>query len=492
MGIGVNLKGGLTLDQNTNYNHNLNRSESFSKGNGKNTNKSIKVALTGYKKEIGDEHYYGMGNTGFALVKSKTADVFLLKLEHNNAVISTIWVPNEDIPEDVNIIPFPMNPLYVKQGTLDGKFGAGFDDLYRNNTRKERSYYKPKEAYRLKHRIEKEQMRLEQLYQQFDVQDTNDDYIKAATATGLVQLLGAAANVSHMALLNIANQAMAALSHSVYNDMNLRKELAKVMSKKNIVNTYIWTIDGGFYAESTQMLENTQEVFNNSCDFTFGGGIGYSLEMEAPLTLNHNFSVSNNHSLVVTRTKTKEYNSSWQVNVNVNVNLPTSPRKEREGLQFTKNLIDPGTVDAYRFMTFYLEQSPENYDDLFNKVIDQTWLNNNPNDPYARALLQAKNSEKRPHCWRIMHRVTYVSRILPGTAPLKSLEYKMKVKDIESNYLLIKLLEPHVDTKSKDEATFEREVSRAIRNHLPEFVEFTIEITVYMKNYYGIIENDIY
>ena len=38
--------------------------------------------------------------------------------------------PNPDIPKDWNIIHFPLNPLYIKQVTLDGKVGVNLMVLY--------------------------------------------------------------------------------------------------------------------------------------------------------------------------------------------------------------------------------------------------------------------------------------------------------------------------------------------------------------------------
>ncbi|PJF20302.1 MAG: hypothetical protein CUN56_16855, partial [Phototrophicales bacterium] len=95
----------------------------------------------------------------------------------------------------------------------------------------------------------------------------------------------------------------------------------------------------------------------------------------------------------------------------------------------------PGKVDAYRFMTFYLEPQSSNFEDLFGKVIDPIWLEQS-NHPNAIALRQANQSNKKPKCWRVFHRVTFVSRILPDfplpTAP--PLEKKMVDLNIASNY----------------------------------------------------------
>jgi hypothetical protein len=70
--------------------------------------------------------------------------------------------------------------------------------------------------------------------------------------------------------------------------------------------------------------------------------------------------------------------------------------------------ILPGEkVDRYRFMTFYLEGSSNNFYDFFNNVVDPEWLRSN--DEEARALRQAMHG-KANKAWRVLHRVTYVER----------------------------------------------------------------------------------
>ena len=109
---------------------------------------------------------------GFALVQSETADVFAMRLAHNNALVSFRMQPNPDIPKDWNIIPFPINPRYVKQRTLDGRVGYNeqgsvvLDPDYSNAAGYgEYSYYKPREAYALKRRIQREEQQLRNYYE---------------------------------------------------------------------------------------------------------------------------------------------------------------------------------------------------------------------------------------------------------------------------------------------------------------------------------------
>ena len=70
-------------------------------------------------------------NTGMALVQSQTADVFALRLVHTGALVAYQMRPNPDIPKDWNVLTFPIDPHYVKQGTLDGKVGLEPDSTTR-------------------------------------------------------------------------------------------------------------------------------------------------------------------------------------------------------------------------------------------------------------------------------------------------------------------------------------------------------------------------
>ena len=107
-------------------------------------------------------------NVGIALVQSETADVFALRLQHNNALVSFQVLPNLDVLKDWNIITFPINPNYVKQGTLDGKVGLKSDPDYPNTIAysSDSSYFKPIAAYQLKNQIRRQE---EQLRTQYEI-----------------------------------------------------------------------------------------------------------------------------------------------------------------------------------------------------------------------------------------------------------------------------------------------------------------------------------
>ena len=148
-----------------------------------------------------------------------------------------------------------------------------------------------------------------------------------------------------------------------------------------------------------------------------------------------------------------------------------------------------GKVDAYRFMTFYLDSDKRNFEDLFQKVVDPVWLAESDH-PNAIAMRQANQSAKKPACWRILHRVTFISRLLPEFSdPLAppSLEKQMKEIDIASNFQLVKKFEPLVRNKTGDERLFKKAVKNSIEKYMPELKPHTDEITLFLKQYFGML-----
>eukprot|EP01012_Entosiphon_sulcatum_P046096 TRINITY_DN61773_c0_g1_i1.p1 TRINITY_DN61773_c0_g1~~TRINITY_DN61773_c0_g1_i1.p1 ORF type:complete len:250 (+),score=40.39 TRINITY_DN61773_c0_g1_i1:47-751(+) len=174
-------------------------------------------------------------------------------------------------------------------------------------------------------------------------------------------------------------------------------------------------------------------------------GVGASAEM----------SVTAGGGMAVSRTKTKEAAHSMSIDVSVNTpGLFFLQKKDANGnLMFTsdnKPVIPPGVVDAYRWNTFYLEPSSSNFQDLFSKVIDQEWLRTS-NEPNAAALRQANQQGKAPPCWRILHRVTFVSRVLPKVTSISAnppVEELMSSVNVSSNWQLLQQLAPVIQDKN--------------------------------------------
>ncbi len=151
-----------------------------------------------------------------------------------------------------------------------------------------------------------------------------------------------------------------------------------------------------------------------------------------------------------------------------------------------KPVLVPGKVDAYRFLTFYLGETSANFDDFYHKVVDPTWLSNSA-APDAAALRQARQSSAKPPCWRVLHRVTYVSRVLapvppPGAPPL---EKAMRAENIDSNYELIKRLEPYVRPAATTTGALATATREVLATQLPELLPHATEIIDYLTRYFG-------
>jgi len=450
-------------------------STGVSRTTGKTTSLELRGRYTSPEETTPEREPFGRrflpDNVGLALVQSETADVFALRLRHNNALISFQMRPNPDIPKDWNIINFPVNPRYIKQGTLDGKMGPLPDVDYPNalTYSNDSSYFKPLEAYALKNRINREETELETYFNQFAAADK-----------------GRLAYFPSDSALELAEAS------------ELRNKL-----RRNLVNAYVWTADGGLFAETQQTMDVQAETFGGSYDFTGKGGIDLAIafaiaKVAAVFELNAMF-VGHHHLSV---NKSKESKTAFQMNVNLE-------KVERDIYKRDPNdrrvvLIDnsdpkrprpiksPYKVDAYRFMTFYLEPDSDHFDLFFNRVVDPIWLAQS-DDPAAVALREARDEGKKPACWRLMHRVTYVSRVLPplDDAAPPSLEKTLQTLDIDSNYELIKQLEPYVNNKLTSFADFADAVRGTIQQNLPELQPHTEEVIKYMSLYFGIADGQM-
>ena len=504
-GTSFKLKGKFTAGVKGNMEASNSWSSEKSISVGKNTSKSTSVSLGGNWEAPGQQlnpdlgRRFQPGNMGFSLVQSETADVFALRLAHNNALVSFRFQPNPDIPKDVNIIPFPINPRYTKQGTLDGAVGYTqqgkvLDPDYPNATGYgEYSYFKPKEAYAIKKRIERQEQELKNYYENFEVSGVRDKINKAAQiGAGVGAAGGAAMGPVGSATLGAVGAAAGTWGASMFAGLGTDTSLPEKFAKRNLVNTYVWTADGGFYAESTELTQVKQETFAGSYSLSGMVGVGLNVELEAPVVFEMSMYAMLGGHLNITKTKSEESANSFSIDVSVDT--PGDLQKYDENLnRVYDNDGNPvnvaGKVDAYRFMTFYNDSSKENFEDLFNKVVDPIWLEQSDH-PNAVAMRQANEGGKTPPCWRVFHRVTFVSRLLPEfpdvTAP--PLEKAMKVANIESNYELIKKLEPFVKNKTASYIEFADAVRNTLKTYLPELQPHAVDIIKYVALYFGVEE----
>ncbi len=438
------------------------------------------------------------GNMGFALVQSETADIFAMRLAHNNALVSFRMQPNPDIPKDWNLIPFPINPRYVKQGTLDGRIGYDaqgsvvLDPDYPNVVGYgEYSYFKPREAYALKRRIQREEQQLRHYYE--TIANEVETNVQANQSVGAVSGAAFQAMSSFDPSLGKAMEDLASSNQAG----SQPTELPQKFAKRNLVNTYVWTADGGMFAETTETTDVRTE--STSSSFSLNSSTNASVEAELSffgVGLNLEFEASMSGGYSTSRSSDKESEKSFSIEVVVDPpgDLQVYQPKPGGGMQ---RLYDDdgnpvsaaGKVDAYRFMTFYLDSDKNNFEDLYNKVVDPIWLAESDH-PNAIALRQANQAAKKPACWRLLHRVTFVSRLLPDFANSvePSLPVAMKAENIDSNWQLIQKLEPFVRDKTGDAVAFADAVREALNRYLPELIPHSTEIIQYLKLYYGMTE----
>lgn len=400
------------------------------------------------KKDLGDRRFIP-ANKGYALVKSSTANVYLFRLKRTKTVVNTALVPNPDTPEDWNIITFPIDPKYVKNGTLDGRVGFKSDPDYLHTSdrdlvynEQENSYFKPREAYAIKQRIERDEKRLEAFYERL-----NQRYIgkKVNTSTQL-RGLGNTSNAQNV-------------PDSPGYDWD------KKLSKRNLVNTYVWSADLGFFAEENQTMDVREESLGASYGMQLEGGIEGGIKAlvgyGGTAGLYASASVLAGKNLNVSIAKNKEESDGFGMEVGVTADdllnkwLGVDPNarlesgktldpkySEMDGYSLE---AEPGKVQSYRFMSFYLAPHERNWNDFYKKVVDPAWLRNS-NDPDARALREAK-----PHkngVWRVMHRVTYVNRIPPHylNAPVEELDDPANVPaNLEDNTIITDLVKNALD-----------------------------------------------
>ncbi|MCY1022735.1 LamG domain-containing protein [Pyxidicoccus sp. MSG2] len=419
-------------------------------------------------------------NVGFALVQSETADVYSLRLEHNRALVGYRMVPNPDIPRDWNLIPFPINPLYTKQGTLDGCIGfssAGKvldPDYPMASAYGEYSYFKPSEAYALKRRILREEQQELSYFRSFDTGSQ-------LTQSGVNEVVNKARKALEGVIGELPGMALPASN---------TEETARAFARRNLCNTYVWTAKGGFFAETTETTDVVTESQNGHFTYNVMGEahFGFNLEI-AGVGIGLQLDASFGGGQTFTRAKSSE--ASRAFGLEMQLGLPANIQKyDATGPVFDTNnqpVLVPGKVDAYRFMSFYLDTDRRHFDDLFRKVIDPHWLEQS-SEANALALRQARQTEKVPPCWRILHRVTFISRLLPDVPPANApgVEKAMRAENVSSNYELIQRLEPYVREHLGSQARLAEATRQALKSYLPELVPHADQVIQYLSLYYEV------
>ncbi len=343
-------------------------------------------------------------NVGYALVESLTADLYMMRMRSTRAMVGRTVVPNLAIPPDRNIIIFQINPHYVKNGTLDGKVGLVNDPDYPNADTVRGSYFKPTEAYVLKEFLERAEKNLETFWNQFDS-----------------EARGKADNAD---LKEVPPQ--------------LFFDLEAHVPTRGIANTYVWSAYGGLHTEEEQFAASSEHVYNGFFGLTWGLGPMADFEVACKIGVYGGLDLLFGGQTKVQVAKGKDQSATLGLSVAVPGDSMLLSYDEASGAFLPEPC--PGKVKSYRFMTFYLPPSQDNAD-AFQQVVDQNWLQCS-SDPDAIALRGAQT--KNNGVWRVLHRVTYVSRVPPScdTAPSQSVD-KGGARDIavDDNLVLISLVE---------------------------------------------------
>ncbi|KOV39011.1 hypothetical protein ADK60_01295 [Streptomyces sp. XY431] len=110
--------------------------------------------------------------------------------------------------------------------------------------------------------------------------------------------------------------------------------------------------------------------------------------------------------------------------------------------------------------------------------------------PDAAAPRQTQQSDRKPPCRRVLHWVTFVSRILPPVpaADAPPLEQDLIRADIASNYELVRRLDPYVRQATATSTALAAATRAALSTHLPHLLAHEEVITRFLTDYYGITE----
>lgn len=333
---------------------------------------------------------YVQNNIGLALVKSATADMYMLALKGTQTPVAYITVPNETIPVDSNLIDFPINPRYVKNGTLDGKVGLVNDPDYPNANDERGSYFRPLDAYATKRAIEKEEQRLKAYYAQFDI----DRY----------RLVGSLEQVKDK------------LKSGGFFDF------ANNVNQRSIYCNYVWSAVGGLHREEHSVANSYSETYVGASSLRFAAGLLGEADIGTPFGgyfIESDVMLGNVWTMTATRAEASSNAFELACTVTPTEFLPAPIlATDSEGqLEFKGYgaVAAPGKVDAYRFMSFLLAPAATNFAAL-STIIDPNWLAN-ATTASANAMREALTAPSEP--WRIFYRTTFVSRVPAAFQPVK-------------------------------------------------------------------------
>ena len=316
---------------------------------------------------------YMPANKGAALVRSRVANLYGLHMRKTGAIIGIQIVPDNTIEPDENIILFDIKKSYTMQGSLDGRINGVELPEFAGQQGHEKSYFRPKEAADMQARIAREEAETLARYNDFDPR--GEVFVPSEKTT---------------------------VGYGPAKAADWRREQAQ----RNLVNSYVWTADGGFFIESQKTLNTREE--SESARFSFSGSVGFEndFQINPGPKIDYTASLGINVSRQVSKSSDDSDGFSLDVTIDGEGNL--SAFDDTSGNYKPGGVPVPGKVTAYRCKTFYLAPASEHFETLFDDVIDPAWLKqlDNPDAALMRLLEGRAN-----RVWRVMHRVTYVARV---------------------------------------------------------------------------------
>ncbi len=350
-------------------------------------------------------------NLGTAVVKSRVADLYASRIKSSGQLVKLSILPNPDIPEDVNMIDFPINPAYIKNGTLDGQVGLEKD------RETGVSYFRPLEAYAMKRSIEREEKQINAYLEQINLSSL-------ATEGGF--------------------------DNFVDNTLpeNPAFDWSKRVSKRGLVNTYIWTAGGGTHSDTLAVADSYSEEWGSVRSSSTGLGLHAEFLIAAFVGVYGELDFMNSTTLETTGTRTKEQNSAVSLDASAAPDwFLSAPIVDGATVSYTEAPA-PGKVEGYRYNAFYLPPSQSNFDFFAQQsggVIDPVWYQQSQS-PNAAALREARVADNGT--WRVLYRVTYVARIPPSFQPSPDLVQTPAVRppaNLDQNTVLTQLVDQQLN-----------------------------------------------
>ncbi len=274
----------------------------------------------------------------------------------------------------------------------------------------------------------------------------------------------------------------------------------KGASRRNLVNTYVWTAAGGLFAETTSTTDQVTEV------------TGRHLHRQRQPHLRRERGVRRLWRGIRRAAST----SPWAAATASPAPRPCRPRRpsawtspaspDASLQQMTatgghprarrRRPAGPGARPRRRLPLH--ELLPRHLRRQLRGLLRQGRRPRMAGDaaptPTPTASGRPARPTAKPPCWRILHRVTFVSRVRPVPAPADppSLTAVMRAQNIASDNALASQLAPYLGTPAPASfADLTTTVTTAITAHFPAYAPYTADIINILAGFYSITSTSL-